>query len=520
MLFNSYVFIFLMLPISVAGYYVANRISVKAGLIWLLIVSLFFVGYTNYMYLLLLLPNMIVNYLIGYFMKRRKAMMICGVIFNVLVLLIFKYYNFFAGSLNKIFAKDFALLNLILPLGISFYTFKQISFIVDCYRDETLKCDPLEYGVYVAFYPGFTQGPITLLSEIIPQLRDESRKRWDSESASKGLYRFTLGLAKKVLIADTIARAVDAGYGALGEVNAMASVVLILGYTLQIYFDFSGYSDMAIGLGLLFNIELPENFNSPYKARSIDEFWDRWHITLTRFFTKYVYIPLGGSRKGVVRTYINVFLVFLLSGLWHGAEWSFVLWGVLHGVAMLISRCIRDFKKAAGKKKNTSTEMDSVSDRNEDNDSEGGFIGTLKMITVFIFVNIAWVFFRAADMMQGLEVIKKLFGGGWSGMAEVMHESFGKVVEVSWLLRLDVLRFNDRVPGIVLVFTLLILTLVCMLMPNSRQLTDKWDLKMKEMSYKGKTAKRLMISGTLIAVLFAWCVLSITGVTNYIYWNF
>ncbi|MBR5361076.1 MAG: MBOAT family protein, partial [Lachnospiraceae bacterium] len=308
----------------------------------------------NIIYLLILIPSVLINYLAGRLIngpyreddKKRRAFMISGVVFDVILLGVFKYSGFFIDNVNGIFKTDIVTMDLILPLGISFYTFKQISYLIDYYRDKGLSCSLIEYFLYISFYPQFVQGPITLQSEFIPQLRDDARKVWDSEYASKGLYRFTLGLAKKVLIADTIARVVDGGYGELSDIRALGALVLILGYTLQIYFDFSGSSDMAVGLGLLFHFDLPENFDSPYKARSIDEFWDRWHITLTRFFTRYVYIPLGGSRKGTVRTYINVFIVFLISGLWHGAEWSFILWGALHGVAMLISRAIRDLQRS------------------------------------------------------------------------------------------------------------------------------------------------------------------------------
>lgn len=506
MLFNSYVFIFLMLPLSIAGYYLINKFSHKGGQLFLLFGSFFFIGYMNIIYLLILIPSILINYLIGHLIngpcrpddKRRKQLMITGVVFDVLLLAIFKYSGFFIDNVNSIFKTDFVTINLILPLGISFYTFKQISYLVDYYRDKELSCSILEYALYISFYPQFVQGPITLQSEFIPQLRDESRKTWDSEYASKGLYRFTLGLAKKVIIADTIARAVDGGYGELSEVRAFGALVLILGYTLQIYFDFSGYSDMAVGLGLMFHIDLPENFDSPYKARSIDEFWDRWHITLTRFFTRYVYIPLGGSRKGAVRTYINVFIVFLISGLWHGAEWSFILWGAMHGAAMLISRAIRDVRKT-------------------DNRS---FPDALKTVIVFVFVNLAWVFFRAWNTAQALDVIKKFAKGGWNGLAEPIYESFGKIVEISWILHLDILKLNDRISGIVVPFILLILTAVCMIAPNSKELTEKWYNRLGNIADSKKTGVAVIASGTAIAILFAWCVISFGGVTEYIYWNF
>ncbi len=504
MVFNSYVFIFLMLPISIAGYYLINKLSCKGGQIFLLFSSLVFIGYMNTAYLLVLIPSVLINYLIIYMMNHafktkvghRKVLMISGIVFNVLLLAVFKYCDFFIDNINVIFKKDIAFLHLLMPLGISFYTFKQISVLADYHKDDNLSCTLLEYGIYMTFYPQFTQGPIVLQSEFMPQLRDHERKKWDSVYASKGLCRFTLGLAKKVLIADTIAKAVDGGYEELAEVNALGALVLILGYTLQIYFDFSGYSDMAIGLGNLFHIDLPENFDSPYKARSIDEFWDRWHITLTRFFTRYVYIPMGGSRKGEVRTYVNVFIVFLLSGLWHGAEWSFVIWGALHGVAMLISRMIREKAKNPVKK------------------AESRITGILKNVGIFVYVSIAWVFFRARDTKEAIEVITKVFLGGFDNMTEYIYEMFNKTVEISWLLRLDALGLEDKLGGMILILVLIVLILICMLAPNSRQMTENWQDKVT-VSVRGY-AVSIIITG----LLFAWCVLSLSGVTSYVYWNF
>ncbi|MCR4754299.1 MAG: MBOAT family protein [Lachnospiraceae bacterium] len=519
MVFNSYVFIFLMLPISVAGYYLINRISNMGGKWFLLACSLFFVGYVNVMYLAILMPSILINYLFGFLINgvfkdnniRRKGVTVLGVVLNLVTLGVFKYSDFFIANVNQILKKDFTLCRLILPLGISFYTFQQISFLVDYYRDNTLSCTLLEYCLYISFYPQFVQGPIVLQSEFIPQLREEKRRHWDSRYASKGLYRFTLGLAKKVLIADTIAKAVDGGYDRLSEVTALGAVALILGYTLQIYFDFSAYSDMAIGLGYFFHIDLPENFNSPYKARTIDEFWDRWHITLTRFFTRYLYFPLGGSRKGRVRTYINILIVFILSGLWHGAEWSFVLWGAMHGVAMLISRLIRDI---SGSGKNS--DDDSIKNRI-------AFVSIIQTCITFIFVNVAWVFFRADNTSQAIDVISKVFKGGWNGMTEYIHELFGKVVEIAWLLRLDVLNLNDKVPGIILIFVLIALMFICMLTHNSKELTDRWADRINMMADTNEVSGRsltLLVSSAAMAVLLTWSIVSLGGVTSYIYWNF
>ena len=496
MIFNSYAFIFLLMPLSIAGYYLCNQFNRKWGLTWLLTVSLFFVGFLNVYYLKVLIPSVLINYLLAYLMnsswavlsdkKRVRGWLLAiGVIVAVFTLLIFKYADFFLGSINKAFSADFNLLRLVLPLGISFYTFQQISYLVDYYKDDTLHCSLLEYAVYVCFYPQFIQGPIVLQSEFIPQLREEKRSSWDSEYACKGFYRFAIGLAKKVLIADSLALVVNGGYANMGDVNAFSSLILIFGYSLQIYFDFSAYSDMAVGLGFLFHIDLPENFDSPYKADSIDDFWDRWHITLTRFFTNYVYIPLGGSRRGNIRTYVNIMIVFLLSGLWHGAEWSFVLWGLLHGIAKVISRFLRKhFKNIAG------------------------FPNLIKRFITFIYVSIAWVFFRADNTQEAITVLSRLFKGGWRGISVYMYDSFSKLVEISWVLRLDVLEIRNHLQGLVVIISVLILSVICFTMRNSREITE------------ARVKKMTGFSVLVISALLTWCIVSFSGVTDYIYWNF
>ena len=495
MIFNSYAFVFLMMPLSIAGYYILNRINIKYGLIWLLSVSLFFVGYMNVGYLAVLIPSICFNYVISYLMNsngpktknaslNRKRLLTVGIILNVAVLIFFKYTDFLIDNVNEIFAKDYSLLHLILPLGISFYTFQQISCLVDHYRDKDLHIGFLEYAVYISFYPQFVQGPIVLQEEFIPQLRDSSRKNFDLQYAFKGLCRFTLGLAKKVLIADGIALIVDGGYQGLDEIGALSALVLIFSYSLQIYFDFSGYSDMAVGLGLLFHIDLPENFDSPYKAVSINDFWDRWHITLTRFFTRYIYIPLGGNRKGKGRTYANIFILFLISGIWHGAEWSFVIWGLLHGIATIVHRMISD--------RNKKHSLHNI---------------TSRTIT-FCYVSVAWVFFRADKTADALCVFKKLAEGGWNGITVRMYEAFSKLVEVSWLLRLDVLEIRNRFQGLAAILIMILLIIVCFVAPGSKEMTDRCVKKI--------TCQRLLV----ISVLLFWSILSFSGVNNYIYWNF
>lgn len=267
---------------------------------------------------------------VKYVMAKRKMIFLIGLIFNLGLLGYFKYMDFFIENVNLIFKTDFTLRNILLPLGISFFTFQQISFITDVYKARGgITYSFLEYAVYVTYFPQLVAGPIVTHDMLVPQLQDENRKHINFDYMSKGIALFTLGLAKKVLFADIFGNYVNLAYRDVYGLNTLTAFFAMLAYTFQIYFDFSGYSDMAIGLGWMMNIDLPVNFDSPYKALSVTEFWRRWHMTLTAFFTKYVYIPLGGNRKGTIRTYINIFIVFLFSGLWHGAGWTFVLWGVM-----------------------------------------------------------------------------------------------------------------------------------------------------------------------------------------------
>jgi len=497
MLFNSYVFILILLPLSIVGYYLINRIGKsKLGLLYLLGISLWFIGYMNIKYLLVLIPSLLINYLIAYWMNHesqlgnfalRRLLMTAGVCFDVVTLLVFKYCNFFIDTVNDAFGSDIVAVKMIMPLGISFYTFQQITYLVDSYRDSETRYSFLDYSLYICFFPQFVQGPIMLQNELIPQFLDNSRKTVNYESMAKGIYRFVLGLAKKVLIADTLGLIVDGGYERISELNSISAIVLVLSYTLQIYFDFSGYSDMAIGIGWMFNIDIAENFDSPYKAVSIEEFWDRWHITLTRFFTRYVYIPLGGSRKGWARTYANVFFIFLLSGLWHGAEWSFVLWGVLHGIAMLIKRIMRQIKIELPK--------------------------MLETVITFIFVNLAWVLFRADNTKDALHVIRQIFAGGFDRIIPIMCENFENTVEVGILCRLDVVGLNSAYPGIIVILFVIAITVICFTCKNTRE----------RMNGDGKANniwQPSRIDTILIILIGVWSIISFSGITNYIYWNF
>lgn len=391
MLFNSNIFIFVFLPIVFAMYYLLLNIKNKnIAKIFFVIANLYFYSYWNVKYLPIILSSIAVNFTLATILNRiqrlalKRTVLTLGILFNIGLLGYYKYYDFFMTNINTVFKTDIALLNLALPLAISFFTFQQIAYLVDTFREGTKEYTLLDYAFFVTFFPHLIAGPIVHHREIIDQLRDGTNYKIKSRNIASGLYIFFIGLFKKVIIADTLAGWANDGYNNIGSLTLYDSWVTTLAYTFQLYFDFSGYCDMAIGLGLLFNIKLPVNFNSPYKSLDIQDFWRRWHMTLGRFFTHYLYIPMGGSRKGPARTYFNLFFIFFVSGIWHGAGWTFVIWGIMHGIASMIFRYWKTFNIELPK--------------------------YIAWFITFFFVHIAWVFFRSPDLTTVKVMLTKMFG--------------------------------------------------------------------------------------------------------------
>lgn len=394
MLFNSFGFIFIFLPICLVIYFFLNHnrftLAAKA---WLVFSSLFFYGWWNIKYLALIIASIIFNFSVGTTLNKtlvnekkqkiqRKSLMIFGVIVNLLLLGYYKYTNFFLDNINTLFSCHIHFLKLILPLGISFFTFTQIAYLVDAYKEEVNEVDFLNYSLFVTFFPHLIAGPILHHSEMMPQFKHLKTKVFSYKNLFFGLGIFIFGLFKKVAIADQLAKFANDGFAAQ-YLTFLEAWITSLSYTFQLYFDFSGYTDMAIGIALMFNIVLPQNFNNPYISQNIKEFWRRWHITLSRFLRDYVYIPLGGNRISKNRTLVNVFITFLLGGLWHGAAWTFVIWGGLHGIAILIFNLWGRLNIKMNK-----------------------FVA---WFLTFNFINIAWVFFRAKDLNETLKILKGMF---------------------------------------------------------------------------------------------------------------
>ncbi len=409
MAFNSYVFILFFFPAVLAGYYFSFfRRRKGLACTFLLAVSVIFYVSAGWEASFPLWISIVLNYVLYYGMSvchrcrpiLGKSLLWVGIACNLMMLAYFKYYNFSVDSFNVLFGLKLSIKEIIVPLGISFITFQQIAFLVDASRGEIPVCSFRDYALFVSFFPHVSSGPVIRHDDFFPMLDTDRKMDWDRLAA--GIYLFFMGLGKKVLVADVFGSAVDWGYSNMSSLNSTSAVFISFAYTLQIYFDFSGYSDMAIGISRMLQLDLPVNFNSPYKAVTILEFWKRWHMTLTGFFTKYLYIPLGGNRKGMMRTYANTLFVFLCSGLWHGASWTFVLWGGLHGCFMVLTR-----------------QFGKVFDR---------LPAFLNRCITLLFINFTWVLFRAQSFTVFKQMVSVMVRSDWGKLNAEIGACFRPVV--------------------------------------------------------------------------------------------
>jgi len=405
MLFNSFTFILFFLPVVLAGSFVlARRYGATVCVFWALACSLFFYAWWNPRFMLLLIPSILFNYLMGIAIDRaagrtRLIVLWASILANLTLLGYFKYANFLVDVANSTGLVSVELARVALPLGISFFTLQQIAFLVDTWKGDGNENHLPRYALFVCFYPHLIAGPIVHHKGILPQFRKAESFRYEPERVARGLTWFALGLFKKIIIADQCSLYVTPVFDAVaqGAHPGMASAWMgALAYTFQLYFDFSAYSDMAIGLALLLGINLPVNFLSPYKSGSIIEFWRRWHMTLSGYLRDYVYIPLGGNRKGPARRLVNLLLTMLIGGIWHGAGWTFALWGALHGVYLLINHAWRMLLEKLG-----------VADWNRH-----GLYRALAWMTTFAAVVLGWVVFRAPSVHDALVIGRSLVGLG------------------------------------------------------------------------------------------------------------
>ena len=472
MLFNSYLFVLCFLPVCIWGLYCVKKIAdVTFAKVFLIAASLLFLGIADYRSALVLLVSMGVNFLFYRYMLKSdkpKIWLITGIAINVLLLVGFKYTGM-----------------TFVPLGISFFTFTQIAFLAEAYKGTVKGTTLADYGVYATFFPKVMQGPIMLPDEMLGQLKKGVGKReFDWEIAYRGFSLFIMGLSKKCLLADTLGRAVDHGYANLTGLHTGDAWILMLSYTLQLYFDFSGYCDMAMGVAKMIGFELPLNFNSPYKAENIIEFWKGWHITLTRFFTKYLYIPLGGNRKGKARTYLNILVVFLISGIWHGVGITFIIWGMLHGILNVITRWWQE--KRGNKEK-------------------GKVKRALSVAFTFLYVNVAWVFFRSDSVSQALKMLKKLVSFDFEKINLNFAESFW--LDEFWYV-VKVLKL-DRFDWAVYLFMIAILLFALLIVFGAKtavQISER--------------IKPSIMSAVTLSILLIWCILTFSNVSSFLYVNF
>lgn len=484
MQFNSYVFILAFLPLMVLAYFLLGKINRILGKVVLIAGSIFFYAYTDITTLKVLLLSIIINYLFVKLIDKtelKKIFMAIPVVVNIILLLYYKYTDFAITNINILFGTEYKLWDIILTLGISFFTFQQIAYVVAVFRKEIATVRFIDYVTYILYFPKLLMGPLMDPVDFICQLNNDELKKFSPDNVACGIKIFSFGLLKKVLIADTFAKAVSWGFDNIETASAVELILVMLFYTFEIYFDFSGYSDMAVGVSKMFNITLPINFDSPYKAASIRDFWKRWHISLTKFLTKYIYIPLGGSRKGELFTYINTMIVFIVSGIWHGANWTFILWGFIHGVFMVIDRLIEKIPNPKGILKH-----------------ERGLF-------TFALVNVLWLLFRADTVSQWIGMLKTMVSFESTvisdGLIEIFNIPESSVIfnSISFLAKL-----NGSIHGFTMYFFIFIACVVCFIPENNYK-------KLNRLSFVG-----MIIS----AVAFIWGVTCLGSESVFVYFNF
>lgn len=387
MLFNSVEFLYFFLPLTVILFYAASYFRlIKLSKYILLIASFLFYAYWNFFYFALIVFKIVTNYFLAIFLERKRTRLVLwiGIIFNLGILCYFKYLNFFMDIINGSGPLLMSASTLAIPLGISFYTFTQLAYLEDLYHKKTKFYGLMQYSLFVIFFPHLIAGPIVHYSQIMPQFDRIRTYLAQYRNFFTGIFFFLVGLFQKVVIADSLGPLADAGFANASLLTFIESWGALVAYAMQIYFDFAGYSNMAIGLGLLFNIRFPVNFNSPYQSASIIDFWRRWHMTLSRFLRDYLYIRLGGNRLGVERTYVNILLTMAIGGLWHGAGWTFIIWGVYHGVLLVINHFMEDKGIRPPQ--------------------------YLAKTITFVLVLYGWVFFRSPNFASALSMTEGLVG--------------------------------------------------------------------------------------------------------------
>jgi D-alanyl-lipoteichoic acid acyltransferase DltB (MBOAT superfamily) len=497
MLFTSGEFLFVYLPVALGAFFLIARLAGRAAAaLWLALASLVFYGYWRPEHVALLVTSILVNYLFGALILQARSegrasargLLTAAVAANLVVLGYFKYANFFVSTVASVSGEPLGTVDVLLPLGISFFTFTQIAYLVDVHAGKVTERNPIHYALFVTYFPHLIAGPVLHHAEMMPQFAKADIYRAYLRSMTIGLAFLTIGLAKKILVADSVAPLANDAFAqaTVGPLTTFAAWLGMLAYTLQIYFDFSGYSDMAVGLSLLIGVRLPYNFNSPYKARNISDFWRRWHMTLSRFLRDYLYIALGGNRRGAFRRYSNLLVTMLLGGLWHGASWTFVVWGGLHGIYLCVNHVwqwlwerIPIERHPKGPAWSAAARLSSVA---------------LTLLAVIV----AWVFFRATTIHSAFGIVGSLFGLGNSTPATAPPPHAPMI----WIALFSAIALFAR---------------------NSQQLIDgnmaKALDRVAERSWYGELLAALCGAMIVVIVLLALIAAS-RNVTEFIYFNF
>jgi alginate O-acetyltransferase complex protein AlgI len=496
MLFNSYQFLFVFLPVVLLAYFGLGRLNRAWAAAWLALASLIFYGYWSVKYVPLLLGSVAFNFLCGRALSRRthstraRALLIASIAANLLLLGFYKYADFFLASLNGIAGTRLPALAIVLPIGISFFTFTQIAFLVDAYRGSAREYSFIHYLLFASYFPHLIAGPILHHAEIMPQFQSSAPYRFSTRSFAMGMTTFTIGLAKKVLIADhfgIIATPIFDAARAGTSIPLLSAWAGVFAYSFQLYFDFSGYTDMAIGISKLFGVDLPINFLSPYKSASIIEFWQRWHMTLSRFLRDYLYFPLGGNRQGTFRRYLNLMVTMLLGGLWHGANYTFVVWGGLHGAFLVINHA---WRTAIGR----SIKVEAVPG------PRFAWSIMAARVATFLCVSVAWVFFRSNDLGTASNLLRAMLGS-----AGLLLEARG--VAQPLLVRSD--------PELILVF--LAAGILVWAMPNTRQIGER--LERAFASPAAEVFYRRVVPATA-GVILALALMDMRRISPFLYFQF
>jgi D-alanyl-lipoteichoic acid acyltransferase DltB (MBOAT superfamily) len=512
MLFNSYAFIFAFLPVAAVGFFLLARLGKGWGAGWLALCSLFFYGWWDARYLLLLGGSIMVNYAFGMAIAKRagsasaRFLLATAIAFNLMVLSYYKYADFFIASGNRLLDMDWSLLGVVLPIGISFFTFTQIAFLVDAYQGKVAEYRFVYYALFVTYFPHLIAGPVLHHREMMPQFDMDRNYALRIRNVQIGLTIFVIGLAKKVLIADNLAPYANPLFMEPGNPGLLLAWGGVLAYTFQLYFDFSGYSDMAIGLSRLFGVRLPLNFHSPYKATSIIEFWRRWHMTLSRFLRDYLYVPLGGNRRGSFRRHLNLMITMILGGLWHGAGWTFVAWGALHGVYLGINHAWRAATAGIHWPAPASLRR------------------AFAAGTTFVAVVLAWTFFRSPDFQTAWRIVEGMLGVHGVGMPAALGAALGPLKP--WMEQVGVEFYLGGGARFVGTYGwVMVAAAVAFLAPNTQQLMRRFDPVLPDRVFAENPGSGLAWKPSAawalgIGMMATGALLSLSRPTEFLYFQF